>query len=45
MNGKWYTAQYQQQGTATKPVKVVTGKTVFDAVFNMVCWLKENGKM
>lgn len=44
MNGKWYTAQYSQC-TAVKPVKVVTGKTVFDAVFNMVCWLKENGKI
>lgn len=44
MNGKWYTAQYLQC-TATKPVKVVTGKTVFDAVFKMVCWLKENGKI
>jgi hypothetical protein len=44
MNGKWYTAQYLQC-TATKPVKVVTGKTVFDAVFDMVCWLKENGKI
>lgn len=47
MNGKWYSAHYIQlndDGVATFN-KTVTGDTAIDAVFEMVCWLKENGKI
>ena len=47
MNGKWYSAHYIQldnSGLATF-TKTVTGNTSVDAAFEMVCWLKENGKI
>lgn len=47
MNGKWYSAHYIQldnSGLATF-TKTVTGDTAIDAVFEMVCWLKENKKI
>ena len=43
MNGKWYSAHYIQldnSGLATF-TKTVTGDTAIDAVFEMVCWLKQ----
>lgn len=45
MNGKWYSAHYIQldnSGLATF-TKTVTGNTSVDTVFEMICWLKENG--
>ena len=47
MNGKWYSAHYLQylQDDNMKSVKTVTGDTAVDAAFEMVCWLKENGKI
>lgn len=47
MNGKWYSVHYIQldnSGLATF-TKTVTGDTAIDAAFEMVCWLKENGKI
>ena len=47
MNGKWYSAHYIQldnSGLATFS-KTVTGETSVDAAFEMICWLKENGKI
>lgn len=47
MNGKWYSAHYIQldnSGLATF-TKTVTGNTAIDAAFEMVVWLKENGKL
>ncbi len=47
MNGKWYSAHYIQldnSGTATFS-KTVTGETSIDAAFELVCWLKETGKI
>lgn len=47
MNKKWYSAHYFQfdnSGLATF-VKTVTGDTSIDAAFEMVVWLKENGKI
>ena len=47
MNGKWYSAHYIQldnSGLATFS-KTVTGDTSVDAAFEMVVWLKENGKI
>ena len=47
MNGKWYSAHYIQlndDGISTFN-KTVTGDTAIDAVFEMVVWLKENGKI
>ena len=46
MNGKWYSAHYLQFiKEDIKPFKTVTGETSVDAAFEMVCWLKENGKI
>ena len=47
MNGKWYSAHYLQyfQNGDVDSVKTVTGDTAVDAVFEMVCWLKENGNI
>jgi len=47
MNSKWYSAHYIQlnnDGMATFN-KTVTGDTAIDAAFQMVVWLKENGKI
>jgi hypothetical protein len=47
MNGKWYSAHYIQldnSGLATF-TKTVTGNTAIDAAFEMIVWLKENGKL
>lgn len=47
MNGKWYSAHYIQldnSGLATFN-KTVTGETSVDAAFEMIVWLKENGKL
>ena len=47
MNGKWYSVHYIQldnSGLATF-TKTVTGDTAINAAFEMVCWLKENGKI
>lgn len=47
MNGKWYSAHYiklDNTGLATF-TKTVTGDTAIDAAFEMVVWLKENGKI
>lgn len=47
MNGKWYSAHYikiNDNGLATFS-KTITGDTAIDAAFEMVCWLKENGKI
>ena len=47
MNGKWYSAHYIQldnSGLVTFH-KTVTGDTSVDAVFEMIVWLKENGKL
>lgn len=47
MNGKWYSAHYLQyfQNGDVDSVKTVTGDTAVDAAFEMVVWLKENGKI
>ena len=47
MNGKWYSAHYLQTcpNGDIKSVKTVTGESAVDAAFEMVCWLKENGKI
>lgn len=47
MNKKWYSAHYIQlndDGVATFN-KTVTGDTAIDAAFEIVVWLKENGKL
>lgn len=47
LNGKWYSAYYiklNDNGLASFN-KTVTGDTAIDAAFEMVCWLKENGKI
>jgi len=47
MNGKWYSAHYikfDDNGLVSFN-KVVTGDTAIDAAFEMICWLKENGKI
>ena len=47
INGKWYSAYYiklDDNGLASFN-KTVTGDTAIDAAFEMVCWLKENGKI
>lgn len=47
MNSKWYSAHYIQldnSGLASFN-KTVTGDTAIDAAFEMVVWLKENGKI
>ena len=47
INGKWYSAYYTKfddNGLASFN-KTVTGDTAIDAAFEMVCWLKENGKI
>ena len=47
MNGKWYSAHYIQLNDDGVAIfnKTVTGDTAIDAVFEMVVWLKENGKI
>ena len=47
MNNKWYSAHYLQyfQNGDVDSVKTVTGDTAVDAAFEMVVWLKENGKI
>lgn len=47
MNGKWYSAHYLQyfQNDDVEAIKTVTGDTAVDAAFEMVVWLKENGKI
>ena len=47
MNSKWYSAHYikiNDNGLASFN-KTVTGDTAIDAAFEMVCWLKEDGKI
>lgn len=46
MNGKWYSAHYLQYiKEDIKTVKTVTGETAVDACYEIVVWLKENGKI
>ena len=48
INGKWYSAHYIQFGDSLdkiNKIKVVTGDTAVDAVYEMVVWLKENRKI
>jgi len=47
MNGKWYSAYYQQINDIGEMtiIKVVTGNTSVDTLFEMVVWLKENNKI
>ena len=47
IHSKWYSAyylQYLQDGDVIA-IKTVTGDTAVDAAFEMVVWLKENGKI
>lgn len=47
INGKWYSAYYiklDDNGLASFN-KTVTGDTAIDAAFEMIVWLKENGKI
>lgn len=46
-NKKWYSAHYTKfsdKGLANFD-KTITGDTAVDAVFEMICWLKENKKI
>lgn len=47
INGKWYSAYYiklNDNGLASFNM-TVTGDTAIDAAFEMIVWLKENGKI
>ena len=47
INGKWYSAHYIQLDNSELASfnKTVTGDTSVDAAFEMIVWLKENGKL
>ena len=47
INGEWYSAHYLQwqEDGSLAPIKTVTGDTVVDAVYEMLCWLLENKKL